>query len=502
MRHLQSRQVWAYLDGELEPQDALNFEHHIFVCGHCRNRVYEIKRLAKTVNRVLQRDVPDASPRFHANLVAALHDSQAATVRSVRRRKKNWSRVMMYGLSLAAAVCVAVGLGWYAVDRAHAGAVGLRGSVAVGPTTSQSKKNASHRTYGNAAHQVSRADTTASNLTSQNVGTNSAPTASLMIQVPKSLVGQATIRIQTPSGRPIQDAHVAFVSDGRILGETVTNSLGRTQTIQLKVAVDPVLTPVFSKPGFTGQGVMTVVAWKHGYQPVVAYDVRVFEGGLNRFSQTLMMSPSTVANKAPAMAGYGLKQETMGYNLQTLSAFVQWVESTVGNAPTPRSSDSLSVSQKTSGGVVSSPSQTVANSQIAVQVVDQNGHPVQGAEVAVVAGNSISCSAVTNASGDAPLLGTKGIADWRFVGPWDIGNMSPRTAAVVVWKNGFAPAVGMYVPLSSTYPTTVHATLESLAWRKSMGWNHVDVPTNISPERSPTTANAVAYLSWVSGRGY
>ncbi len=501
MRHLQSRQVWAYLDGELEPKDELKFEHHVSVCGHCRNRVYEIKRLAKTVNRVLQRDVPDASPGFHANLVAALHDSQAATGRSVRRRKNNWSRVIMSGLSLAAAVCVAVGLGWYAVDRAHAGAVGLQGSVAVGPTTTQSAKNASHRTRGNAAHQVSGTDITVSNLTSQNVGTNSHSTASLMIQVPKSLVGQATIRIQTPSGRPIQGAHVAFVSDGRILGETVTNSIGRTQAMQLKVAVDPVLTPVFSKPGFTGQGVMTVVAWKHGYQPVVSYDVRVFEGGLNRFSQTLMMSPSTGANKAPAMAGYGFKQGTMGYNLQTLSAFVQWVESTVGNTSTPRSSSS-SMSPETAGGSVPSSSRTAANGQIAVQVVDQNGHPVQGAEVAVVAGNSISFSAVTNAAGDTPLLGTKGIADWRFVGPWDIGNMSPRTAAVVVWKNGFAPAVGMYVPLSSTYPTTVHATLESLAWRKSMGWNNVDAPTNISPERSPTTANAVAYLSWVSGEGY
>ncbi|QSO54399.1 zf-HC2 domain-containing protein [Alicyclobacillus curvatus] len=510
MKHPQSRQVWAYLDGELESQEERKFEQHISLCGQCRNRMDEIRRLSKTMNRVLQSDVPDASPAFHANLVAALRSSQAATSTSVRRRQKgNWSKVTAYGLGSAAAVCVAAGLGWYAMDRGHGDAVGVSGGVAVKPEMSQTTPSSSTGVLGVGGKPSQTASKAASQIGSnvngtaiQRTGTNTGTTASFAIQSPKTLVGQTTIRVQSPSGTPISGAHVAFVSDGRLLGSTVTNSLGQTRPMQLEVAADPVLTPVFSEPGFSTQGVMTVVVWKHGYQPLVSYDVRVFEGGLNRFSQSLTISPSSGNNQAPAMAGYGYKQGTRTYHLLTLSAFANWVESTVGRDGTTTWSVYPSLGQGTQpvSSDLSS-NHLAADGQIAVQVLDQNGRPVSGARVAVVAGNHVSGSAVTNGTGESPLLATKGIADWRFVGPWNIGNMSPKTAAVVVWKSGFAPAVGMYVPLSSANPTTVHVKLESLAWRKRMGWTNLGAPSAITPERSPSSAIAAAYLSWVSGQG-
>ncbi|KPV43330.1 hypothetical protein [Alicyclobacillus ferrooxydans] len=502
MKHLQSQQAWAYIEDEMEWHQKLKYDRHLEECMDCRRLLDDTRRLQQSMIHAMDAEVPAMPPDFHAQLLDALHkDAESPAASRTLRSKHLFQRRIRYGVSSAATVVLALGIGWFTLHGklslpsptpAHNSvAMGMTGDV----TGHQTRKGpgggvSHHRTNGVLENLASPAQAPA-NIESPGQAALATTT------VPDRLNGLALFQVKTPSGQPIANAHVSVMAGGQLLATGLTGENGQVRPLQLSVPVDPVLYPLFSTAAIAEQGTMTVVVWKQGYRPVVSYDVRVFAGGSSQFSQSLTLQPAA-GDPPPILAGYGFSRNGQGYQTSTVAAFVNWVKQAV----TVQSVDTAAGQVQKVTSMVGTSNTAQGPGHVAVTVLNQNGRPVEGAQVAVVAGSHISGSGHTNANGVAPVIATSGIADWRFIGPWNISNLSPQITAVVVWKQGYAPAVGMYVPISSTSPTDVTVKLDSLSWRKSMGWNNLSAPSTIAPERLPTTTNAMSYLAWATGQGY
>lgn len=510
MKHLSSERVWAYLDGELEADLKSAVERHIHVCSQCEERLSAAKVASRAIHQSLKAGVPNPRASLHEEVLSSLRQRAPQAADGTRqragrhRRHTNGSFRWTSAVSSAAAVVVAVGVGWYALVYHHGAANPfVDKSVAMGPVNSaatggSSNAAASHTSTNTTGNQAGTGGT-GNAAANQAAGGGVALATTGRIQ---TLTGDSTITVLDGNSMPLANANVAWVADGKILAETTTNANGETRKVQMTVPVDPMLQPMVSDPrlqssGYGGmmQGIVTVVAWKTGFQPDVAYDVRVFEGGNSDFAQSLTLDAGP--SDTPRLIGTGQKQTDIysNYHLLVPGAYAAWAEQAQATGPN-NAAATMQAGGRTDGA------NSAPTGGLDIRVLDPQGKPVAGAHVKVIAGSVVSSEATTNASGLSGVIQTPGMPDWQLAGPWNVAG-APRVASVVVWKDGYDPSVGFYQAVTLGHDRTVTVRLESPAWRRANGWdNNTDTATAITGDRVPTAVDAKRLFEWVSGQNY
>lgn len=472
MAHLTVEQIWNYLDGELHSRQRQAVQTHIDQCTDCAHSVDKVRATASHIGEALSMRIPPQSPRLHADVVHELRELSRAPDGNGRRGRR--ARIATLS-SAAAAVILAVGVGWTVLQHnPHNLPSGSQEGVAIRGTGTGENTAATNADNSSAA--------------------NSGQLPLLATSVNQQLSGQASVTVDSVNGKPLTGVHVALIGDGRILSSTVTGSSGQTPQSDITLPVDAAVAPLSqSSDALLQSANLVVVAWKTGYQPIVSYDVRVFEGGTSTFNQSLVMDNQSSSTRTLKLAGYGFDNGYYSnYHVLTGSSFTDWAKTAaVQGLP------DIKVGEKQAAT-----GSDAAEGSLTVRVVDQSGKPVTGAAVRVVAGISVTRTATTNAQGYAGSLQTPGMDDWRFAGPWNVDG-PPRIATVVVWKDGYASAVGFFQPVRMGRDRAVTVTLSSYAWRTAHGWdNNMDAASGIPGTKMPNAVDAERFLQWASGQSY
>jgi hypothetical protein len=271
------------------------------------------------------------------------------------------------------------------------------------------------------------------------------------------------------SGSPVEGARVAVVAGGELLASGVTGRDGNTQKLSVSAPYDPVLTPSFNQ-SIPARGTVTVVAWKDGYQSVVDVNKPVLPG-------------ATELNVTMALQSHAAKSLSVideGFAPLESDNYVKWVQQQVKGV-VPRVQN------------VSGP-----HTSVIARVVDESRRPVQGAMVAVVAGESVQGLAVTSADGTIVPLDVPTDADMRVYGIGQPGQ-PPRVIQVVIYKDGYTPYVSLYHPATAGGTTDLGVvTLQSIASLEAKGYNQAGTP--FAAPNPPTEQDAQAFLQWATSR--
>lgn len=512
MAHLTSKQISAYLDGELDVRQEHALQSHIEQCADCACAVDKVREAASFIDEALTIYTPAQSPRFHADLVHALNGALNSTAmqslsswksagRGARKARLGERSIRRSGrrlaISSAAAVVCAVGVGWMALQH-HTNHLtpAPSGQIAVGGTGADTRNATSTVPFTNTSQNGSQNG-------SQNAAAVGGTAPLLATTVDQKLSGEATVAVTSTNGSPLAGVHVALIANGRILSSEVSGATGRTPRTDITLPVDAALAPLYLNAGSVSPSAdLVVVAWKNGYQPIVAYDVRVFEGGTSQFEQSLVMQPAAAESVRAKLGGYGFGNDVYSsYHLLTGGALADWLK---GHAARGRPASKIG-SNATGSAVTGAPGGAAADAAqggLTIHVVDKRGRPVTGAHVNVVAGASVTQTVTTDSDGSAGTLRTPGMDDWRFAGPWNVSG-PPRIATVVVWKTGYASAVGFFQPVVMGQDRSVTVTLSSYAWRKAHGWdNNIDAASGIAGARLPRSTDAERFVQWASGQSY
>lgn len=498
MNHLSSDQVWAYLDNDMTSEEQTSISNHLLTCSLCDRKVGDVKETAMRIRKAFVLSMPPSSSTLHEQVLTSLSGLKATKVHPKARSPRRKRIFPIVGTSVAAVVLAVVswsvwqggGSKWMdGFSGRSPSQMGLANSIAV---LTNSKSNASAAANAPSASRVGIAAQGVSGnaLTQTPNHAVNAPTGivSLAEMGRDTLTGASTVTVTDHTGLPIAGAHVAYVVSGRILYAGTTDGNGRVTDTSLTVPVDNLSATIANGSNATPEGDAVVLVWKTGYEPVVSYDVHVFAGGEGHYDQTIALVRGN--QQRVNEIGYGYSGDSFGrYSSVQTTNWLDVIESSV----------MASSGSSTSGGVANL-GDKVSTSQVAkvsATVVDENGAPVSGAHVAVVTGSSISGWTVTDSSGAASAIATEGTPDWRLLGPWVLEG-GPKVAAIVVWKDGYAPAVGLYQPVTAGTTRAVNVKLQSVAWRKSQGWTNLTEPSAIAGDRLPTEADAQRLFTWVS----
>ncbi|MCL6637011.1 MAG: carboxypeptidase-like regulatory domain-containing protein [Alicyclobacillus sp.] len=276
-----------------------------------------------------------------------------------------------------------------------------------------------------------------------------------------SVAATAVVRVRSLNGDPIGGANVWFVSGGRVVASAATQDNGSTPPLQLVVAPDAVLAPLFNQLPALGDAVLVVA--KNGYQPVVVYENQIRDGAPLTATVTLTAvadatAPVQVSPPAASLPAYR-------------QAYLDWA---LQQPVTAEATDHTSGSLK-------------------LYVTDDRGLPLAGAHVRVFSGQVLTGAASTDSSGWTPALSAAGVVDTRLAA----GNatQAQRVVAVVVEKAGYVPAVGLYQPVSNGAVRVVSVGLSPLARGAS-----ANQPAVIPGEHSPGLQDALSVWAWVELR--
>ena len=458
MRHLDWNDAWESIETPQTAADA-SVTDHIAVCEQCSAKV-ELVRRTQSALVILLRSTPPGNEARTEQLLAKLRGENIPVAATSATRPSKRGRLVKLSVSvgsIAAALLFGTLLSYQALHRGSAGSASSAGASGLA-TSAQ----ATHSLPVQSHTQQSTVKTAMDATSTTDQSTNSYATLAQQ----QNLRGTAQVTVRDGNGQLLAGAHVAFVASGRILTLTTTDATGHTVVAPLTVPRDPLLNGSFN-PQWPPQGVVVVVAWKPGYQPVVNYEVGVFQGATS-FQETVTLTPGTAAG-VPNVGG---SQQRVGYHILRIDQFVSWVE-------------------KTAAGLYAAPVQGTSAGFL-IKVVDETGKSVQGAHVALVANGVINAVGITSGTGQTGKMVTQGIPDWRL--PAGLG---PRVTAMVVWKDGYASAVGFNLPVPVSGTRTVTVRLESNAWRTAQHDNNADAASGIAGEFQPSAADAEALVKQV-----
>ncbi|MCL6452283.1 MAG: zf-HC2 domain-containing protein [Alicyclobacillus sp.] len=479
MSHLRVEDLWRYLDGELTVTEAAEVQTHTMRCPMCAERLEHTRQLAARLETALRAAVPAPRATFHDDVVGALHRGPRE---HAPERRWRWKATG----AAAAAVVVAAGAGWTLAERGWVpggGAGSRQGDQSVAVRNAPSADN---------LVEVGAGTGTSSGVTVQNLVNQ--PLSSRATQLPllakaasAVVAGSAEVTVDTASGAPLAGVHVVLIAGGRILHTLVTNAAGQTPRTNLQLAVDPALAPILSgaEASLSPQGDLVVVVWRTGYRPIVAYDVGVFGNGDGTFTQTFTMQVGA-PGETPERVGYGFDTGPYSsYHVLAGQALAAWAASLAPGSGT--SVQSRRPASDTQGG-------------LSIHVQDPSGRPVSGASVRILAGVHVSQLQTTDANGNTATIQTPGIGDWRFSGPWNVAG-PPEVATVIVWKDGYAPAVGYDEPVRAGGTRTLTVQLEPIRWRQSHGWdNNLGAASDIAGTRLPSPEDAARFVQWAQSQ--
>lgn len=558
MRHLTLDELWAYVDHESTQPQAV--EQHLATCAACTERLRTIEltnsvivesfQLPEEVNRAIE--VPSAQSL--ASRVAGDESAARLNIRGHRFGRSRW--VAWAGAAGTAAVVVIAGLAQFhsspsrleithqaaaptATSAGVSGAsnAGTKGSSFTAGTTSgttTSGANSGTKTgatnsgittggsNGGATSGAKGGGTTSGSMnggatsgtkssgatsgaksggttsgvmsggttsgamsggTTTSGAMQSATTANYAANVPMvsatvhiSVQNGASNGVSTGNASPVAGAHVAVISGDSVIESGTTNASGNTPAWTVNVPASPVFAPSFTSPQGQGVqfGVVTVVVWAAGYQPDVIYNESVTNGAL---SALVDLMPADSAS-APVHVEQGEP------HLLAIDNYVQWAEQAVARQNRPTASQT--------------PPSTAS---IIVRAVDQSGEPVIGATAVIVTGSTLDGSGQTSTTGETQPIPGVGLPFSVAVG--GLGPVHPtdsRTVTIVVYKAGYAPAIGFLQPLANGQTRVVTAKLDSLAWKQAQGMNNQDAPAIMGGAVTLNASAAATLLHWVQNQ--
>jgi hypothetical protein len=510
--HLSWDDVWAYVDGDRTANESTLA--HLRLCVECSERWNQAWNLHESLVTAFTESVPNPSEDAVDRLLTTLRPLSATTAGpSPRRLLKRWT-LLTSGVAAAAVIAIAAGLGLHGtsdtgrVNSASStvamggdgGSVANAAQSSTPPTSAstqalQSAAQAPTAAWGNSVHdsadesvsavmpsmlaatdadervakaavpqvkeqtvfqgQVGQSPKPSPNAT----GSSSLSPAALM--GPATVAGAVQVRVVNPAGQPLPNVHVALLTNGQVQTSVVTDGEGKTPSVDVQVPQDPLLLGTFTAPAWPPQGVITVVAWKDGYQPQVYYGLGVFAFGSTTYNVQLTMTPATTGRVR--ISGDGAQGD---YGLRMWDGFVCGAERMVQSA--------VSTGQVNERGA--------GDAELDFIVKDEDGKPVAQAEVAVIAGGRITGYGITSASGRVSV-DASGIPDWRTVDGTPI-------AGIAVLKDGFVPAVGLMQPVPSGARRDILVRMESVAWRAAHHGTDANAPTEVPGMCTPSQAEA------------
>jgi hypothetical protein len=456
MKHLNWDDIWAYVDSN-GSDCAPSIRAHIVGCAVCQGKLQTAQTANKALVSTMQLDAPQPSLGDDQRLLQVLSNGvgELGTPRR-NQRIRSW---LLPVTSTAAVAIFMIGVGTFLVHKATnspgghmtaSSATTPSGDMATASSPTATSASAVNGSLQKAAEVNQTADTAAS-----------LPLSSL------------SVHVQSPTGAALAGVRVAFVVTGNIVATSQTQADGTTPSAQMRIPVDGVLAPSFNAL-IPPQGYVTLVAWKDGYQGIVSYEVGV-PLGTTLFSRTLTMAPSQNGSSIQV-----LPLGSIGYHILATGNYAKWAHQMAGDR-----------------NDIKAPLADGAAGKVRAQVLDQDGHRVSGAEVIVTTGNFVSGKSVTQSNGESSAIPTVGMPDWWFLMPGAVAANVPQVSSIVVWKDGFAPAVGLFQPVQRGATRDVIIRLQSIAWRKSQDMNNADAPTDIPGEVTPSEQDALRLYQWV-----
>jgi anti-sigma factor RsiW len=448
--HLTWDEVWAYIEGE-STVDAHDVREHLRTCAECSRKVTSARRLDSSLQRILSAGMSGVSEDRTEQLFRTLRTLQSNPQEpSTRRQRRPWVWISS-AAGAAAAVVIGAVLGMHSFQRQSApndAASTVNPAVAVAGSENQTEAHATDSK--SAGSQVLLQDGKQFDGVSEDVVDHT------------SVEGVAQVVVRDSAGHPLPGAHVAFVQNGKVGPVLTTDDSGKTPAQRLRIPVDPMLQPFLGK-NLSPSGVVTVVAWKDGYRPVVCYEIGVFQDG-SPYQPTLTLEDG--ANRSVDVTGSGVNGT---YPPAVLEGIANGVKQVI-------------TSKRLEGSLTQLPHGT---SRLDVRVTDETGQPVPGATVAVFAKGRITGYGVTSADGRLTVFPTGG-TDWRRAASEPALDASQAVGCIVVFKDDYAPAIGLYQPLVPGRARDVEVHLESYRYRQQQGMKNTEAPTRIAGNAVPT----------------
>lgn len=492
MRHLNWDEIWTYAasaelkleesgergkSGELS--DTQVIRAHVAQCPACMQRIRNAQVANDGLFHALTADVPAPSTDSNNRILLALSAVRPLPPKSKSRREG--TRTWMFPVLGATAVVVFMTA--ISVDHVDQGlparstASTSSASSAASGHNEQTAIGTSDKTAASAAQQpTTSAQASGSKLAggTKSAGINKSADLTQSTGINKS-AAQSTVlsvHVQSPDGAGLPDVNVACVSAGQVIATGKTLSNGNAADMHLHLPADPVMTASLD-PLDAPLKTFILVAWKDGNQPIVSYEVGIWQDA-STIPVILTMNPARHANSVEV-----LPLGDRGYHILTFDNY--------GRSANQQAMDPANIQP---------PQLNQESGRFRVKVVDQAGHPVSGANVIVVAGSTINGKSVTTPTGDAAPIATTGIPDWRFLP--DALHDAPNVASVVVWKDGYAAAVGLYQPVNMGEIRQVTVRIESIPWRQSLKMNNTDAAVEVPGALVPSQSDALGLVQWVS----
>ncbi len=444
MNHLSWDDVWAYIEGE-SAVNVGDIDNHLRTCAECSRKVTSALRLNDSLNRILRAGMSDVPEERTQQLFEALRNAQPELrERANGRRRRPWVWISSLA-SATAAVVVGVVLGLNALQRHMTTASDASDSAAsVAVTRSGNHAGAEFTASASLSAQALLQDSKQANAVDDKLLNTG------------SVTGAAQVVVRDMAGHPLPGVHVAFVENGKVGPVLTTDASGKTPEQRLQIPTDPMLQAFFGKD-LPPSGVVTVVAWKDGYRPVVRYDTGVFQDG-SPYQPTLTMEAS--ANPQVSVTGSGVQGTYPDVVLEEI----------------PKSAARWIADSKVAERLNHLP---LGTATLHVRVTNQDGEPVSKATVVVFAKGQITGYGVTSADGRVTLFPT-GATDWRRALNDSALDAVQMDGSIVVLKNDYAPALGLYQPLAPGRARDVEVRLESYHYRKQLGMTNTELPNRIA----------------------